>query len=186
MCSFVEEMSASFSGRLYYRNVIGSTVSSRSAFDGSVPNSVSCGLNYTLTNSTSAEYTGVGRFCVIGVPGDYVIMNNFPAEAQSALTRQCVINLRDIWIEVKSNVSTSSPAIILSLSVSDPTAAAPSSSAEHTFLYQGVFYDGVLRIPDISGLVVSAGMNVEVNFTTVGYANSKTFIVFHSVADIDD
>lgn len=180
-------MTATFNGAVSYRSVIGSSLRDRTAFDGSVPYSVSCSGDIHV-NSTADSSSATLVTSLIGSPGSYSVSNgSIPSGVVSALTKQCVINLRDIWFDV--SFSDRSDFVWVTIAACDP-ASFPSGTAEHTFLYQGIIHSdgsGHISVPDIFGLVVSSGLNIVLQLTFSGFGNGDDgYISYHCVADIDD
>lgn len=178
-------MSAVCNGQVRYRNVIGSSLSDRSAFDGSVPYSISCSGNFSCDNNGDSAATCFGLFCFIGSPGTYNVSNGvFPAETKTGLAKQCSIKLRDFWLRIDSPLNDKN--INVGIAVYDPTGEFPSGTVEHTHLYECFYEGGYLKLPDISGLVISPGLNIGVTFGTNVAAHTSNRVIFHCVADIDD
>lgn len=178
---------ASFAGNILYKGVIGSTVGSRMSLDGSVPYSLSCSGDIYISSSANSSSASVVS-SLIGSPGGYAVTNgSIPAAVLSTLTKQCGINLRDIWFDVSS--TSRGERFQITIAVCDP-ASFPDQTSEHTFLYEGVIHgDGSnhIRVPDISGLIVSSGLNVVLRLTFGGFdSGDKGYISYHCVADIDD
>ena len=173
-------------GSVKYRNVIGSSLKDRIAFDGSVPYSISCAAELNLDNSSGASVNAEGVFCLIGALGDSSVNSGvFPSAVKTGLAKQCAIRLRDLWVEGICTSWTGQRCRV-DVAVYDPTGSFPGATSEHTHLYYGVFEDGMLKIPDIEGLVVSAGLNVGLKFSCSVSNNVSLHLIVHCVADIDD
>lgn len=177
---------ATINGVIRYRNVIASSMADRTAFDGSVPYSISCSTEFNVSNTSGSTADGSGEFCLIGALGEYVVSNGvFPSAVKTGLARQCVIRLRDFWVEVKSP-SNSGRRCVFNVATYDPTSSFPDATAEHAHLYTAVYEDGVVKIPTIDGLVLSAGLNIGFRFFTSLSNNDVLHLNIHCVADIDD
>lgn len=164
-----------------YKSVVGSSLASRSAFDGSVPYCVSCSASERKGASDSAV-TASTYFSVIGQPNTGVGSTS----ARAGLVKQCVVNLRDVRV-----LCTGDGIFTVRITVCDPTSFP--ESADHVYLYErqvsiAVASDFEMEIPDITGVVIVGNdeqpLNVCVQLSTNGdHARSMSF---HCVAVVDD
>ena len=167
-------------GTVDYRNVVGSSLRDRTAFDGSVPYSISCASDVRYANG-DAETVVTRSFCLVGSPGSYSIG---AAATMSGLSKQCSVRLRDFWVEVTGDEFRGKT--LISVAVCDPTSSFPGPTVEHTHLYNCTCENGVIRIPDIEGIVISAGLNIVINLSCDVLANGDVHFLVHCVTDIDD
>lgn len=178
---------ATFNGSISYKSVIGSSLKDRTAFDGSVPYSISCSGNMGVSSTADSSSATIVT-SLIGSPGNNSVSNgSIPSAVVSTLTKQCLINLRDIWFDFSSG--TRGNFVTVTIAACDP-ASFPAATTEHTFLYEGVIHSdgsGHISVPDISGLVVSSGLNIVLALEFYGFNNSDHgYLTYHCVADIDD
>lgn len=171
---------ATVTGIVDYRNVIGSSLKDRSAFDGSVPYSISCASDVRYVNG-DAETVVTTNFSLVGIPGSYSIG---AAATKSGLSKQCVVRLRDFWVEVTGNEYRGKT--VISVAACDPNSSFPGPTVVNTHLYDCTCENGVIRIPDIEGIVVSAGLNIVINLSSDVAANGNVHFLVHCVTDIDD
>ena len=168
--------------RVNYKNVIGSNLETRSAFDGSVPYCVSCST--VLSQAASeADVTSSAYFSIIGQA------TSSPVEIASAhdgLVKQCGVNLTDM-----SFVLSGTGLYTLRITVCDPTDFP--SSAAHTYLYENTVYVGgdatvTVKVPDITGIVIVGNSDTPLNACAyvATYGTEARNISFHGVASVDD
>lgn len=186
-------MSVTVGGGVNYAHVVGSSLSDRSCFDGTVPKCFSCSANVNYSNSGD---WGVGEaiFSLTGVPRN-AAYNIATDDTRRVLTGQSAVSLRDLWLNIEgestSEASNYRTQLTITLAVCDPTAAFPDAAVTN-YLYQGVVYlssdNGVrhIRIPDIDGLVIASGLNVVCRLSFYGPANCLTIVSFHGVSVVDD
>lgn len=164
-----------------YKNVVGSSLASRSAFDGSVPYCVSCSA-YESIGATDVNTTASTYFSVIGQANTGVASDN----AHAGLIKQCLVNLHDVHFLVSGD-----GVFTVRITVCDPTSFP--AVADHVYLYENsvvmpVAGEYELKIPDITGIVVSATseqpLNVCVYVSTNGTHGRG--VSFHCVATVDD
>ena len=104
-------------------------------------------------------------------------------QAHVALTRQTLVNLHDQWIRVSGKgVAT------LTMTVADPTAEFPATGT-HTYLYQcrlNLDNDvALIQIPDIIGLVITAGLNILININCQLGNNATIRVSGHCLTILD-
>ena len=164
-----------------YKNVVGSSLVNRTAFDGSVPYCVSCSA-IEEKNSTSVGDVVSTFFSVIGQANTGVSSTN----ARAGLVKQCSVDLRDIHFMLSGVGS-----YTVRITVCDPSSFP--TSTDHVYLYENQVMLATssvyeLNIPDISGIVIVGSdaqpLNVCVQVTSGGSALRS--ISFHCVAVIDD
>lgn len=178
-------MATSFTGTCDYVNTLGPTLVDRAAFDGSMPYTITTAAYLTWINTGSSATTVETRFCLNGSPGHYSwgLVNPFPSAMRSALTRQCGIRLRDMYVALPQNASD----VSVDIYVGDPSESAPAVSALNTHLSFHNFGGSSIKIPDMDGIVVAAGLNVLVSIKMkIPSSSPEELVVFHSVCDIDD
>ena len=186
-------MPVTVGGGVNYAYVLGSSLSDRSCFDGTVPKCFSCAANVNYSNDGDWA-VGEAIFSLTGVPRN-ASYNIGTDDTRRVLTSQSAVSLRDLWLNLEGE-STAEGAnyrtqVTVTLAVCDPTGAFP-DAANTNYLYQSVVYLSsdncarLIRIPDIDGLVIGSGLNVVCRLSFYGYAGSLSIVSFHSVSVVDD
>ena len=180
------------SGGVKYAEVLGSSMFSRGSFDGSIPYCISASGIYSLKQTSTTSETVDTVFSLTGTPGTSA--NAFGSAASlSGITKQCSIELHDIWFDLRGYGD-----VRIEIAVCDPSSF---PAADKQLLYEctlnaiksGSFADTMrVNVPDISSIVLVADAErplnicVKISTTTDTIANVFTNVVFHSVACIDD
>ena len=180
------------SGGVKYAEVLGSSMFSRGSFDGSIPYCISASGIYNLKQTSTTSETVDTVFCLTGTPGTSA--NAFgSADSLSGITKQCSIELHDIWFDLRGYGD-----VRIEIAVCDPSSF---PAADQQLLYEctlkaimpGSYADTMrVKVPDISRLVLVGNAQrplnicVKISTTTDTVANVSTSVIFHSVACIDD
>lgn len=176
---------ASITGIVNYSSLIPYSLQGRQAFDGSVPYCVN-------TSSFLYQSSGDGNwvstvFVMVGQPAN---ASNEVGDAATlvGVQKQFMARLTDMY--VKGGVGCDFYRV--QITVCDPGSAFPTSD-DHVYLYDSIIVPGdgdLVRIPDISGIVVAASsgapLNVCVKISFKTKAAGSSSVSFHGVAIIDD
>lgn len=110
------------------------------------------------------------------------MVTGVPSGMRSVLSRQATVSFRDFYVGVPQNASD----VVIDIYVGKPSDAVPAVDALNTHLSYHFLAGDTVKIADMEGIIVPAGLNVLFSIKMKIPTSEGEYVVVHSVCDIDD